>query len=104
MSHFAYLGQSGTKVPDFVLLFLGPINHYQSRSLSKYVTRSVKTLHNCIFFKLWIIIIYLAALAKFQTHISISFGITALETSNNRKINLYSKNKESKYRHLQKQL
>ena len=36
------------------------------------------------------------ALAKFQPHMATTFGVTALQSSNNRKIDLYSKYWENK--------
>jgi len=35
------------------------------------------------------------ALAKFQPHMPITYGVTALQSSNNEKINLYSKYREN---------
>ena len=42
------------------------------------------------------------ALAKFQPHMATTFGVTALQSSNNRKINLYSKYWENKLHALTK--
>ena len=41
-------------------------------------------------------------LAKFQLHMLITFGVTALQSSNNRKINMYSKYRENKLQALTK--
>ena len=41
-------------------------------------------------------------LTKFQPHMPINFGITALQSSNNRKIDLYSKHRENKLQVLTK--
>ena len=41
-------------------------------------------------------------LAKFQLHLLITLGVTALQSSNNRKIDLYSKYRENKLQALTK--
>ena len=41
-------------------------------------------------------------LAKFQLHMPITLGVTALQSSNNRKIDLYSKYRENKLQALTK--
>ena len=66
-----------------------------------YVTGSVKIRHNRAFSISCILNIYnllsqVYPLAKFQPHTPITLGVTALQSSNNRKINLYSKYRENK--------
>ena len=51
--------------------------------------------------KSWLLNIYnllsqVYLLAKFQLHMPIALGVTALQSSNNRKIDMYSKYKENK--------
>ena len=60
------------------------------------VTGSAKTGHNRIFSNSCLLNIYnlpsqVYPLAKFQFHLPITLGVTALQSSNNRKIDLYSK-------------
>ena len=60
-----------------------------------YVTRSAKKWHDGAFFSLLLNIYNLHsqmyALGKFQPHMQITFGVAALNCSNNRSINLYNK-------------
>ena len=64
---------------------------------------SVKTRHNRAssinFYYIWIIYI---PLAKFRLHTLKSFEVTALQSSSNRKIDLYSKHRENKLQALTK--
>ena len=64
------------------------------------MTGSAKTGHNRIFVEFCLLNIYnllsqVYPLAKFQLHLPITLGVTALQSSNNRKINLYSKYREN---------
>jgi len=56
----------------------------------------VKTGHNDIFFK------FLYLLAKFQLHIPITYGVTSLQSSNSRTIDLYSRSRGNKLQVLTK--
>ena len=72
-----------------------------------YVTGSAKTGHNRIFFEFLFIKHYnllnrVYPLAIFQLHMPITFGVTALQSSNNRKIDMYSKYRENKLQALTK--
>ena len=78
-----------------------------SKSFLSYVTGSAKTRHNSAFFEFLLLNIYnlhsqVCLLAKFQPHMPITFGVTALQSSNNRKIDLYSKYRENKLQALTK--
>ena len=71
------------------------------------VTRSAKTGHNRIFSNSCLLNIYNLPSqayppAKFQLHLLITLGVTALQSSNNRKIDLYSKYRENKLQALTK--
>jgi len=73
-----------------------------------YVTRSVKTGHNYLFSNSCLSNIYnlhswMYLLVKFQLHIPMPWGVTALQSSNN-KINLYSEYRGINYRCLWKWL
>ena len=71
-----------------------------------YVTGSVKTQYNHAFLKFLLNIYNLRSqvylLAKFQPHMPITSGVTVLQSSNNKKIDLYSKYKENKLQALTK--
>ena len=72
-----------------------------------FVTGSVKTGHNSIFLNSCLLNIYnllsqVYPLAKFQLHMAITVGVTALQSSNNRKINCTAR--KINYRRLQKWL
>ena len=65
------------------------------------MTGSAKTGHNRIFSEFLLLNIYnlcsqVYPLAKFQVHMPNTLGVTALQSSNNRKIDLYSKYRENK--------
>ena len=72
-----------------------------------YVTGSAKTRHNGAFSNSLLLNIYyllsqVYALAKFQPCMPTTFGVTALQSRNNRKIDLYSKYWENKLQALTK--
>ena len=77
---------------------------YNNMHFYKIVTGSEKTQHNRAFFKFLFINLFsqVYPLAKFQPHMSITLGVTALQSSNNRNIDLYSKYREINCRCLQK--
>ena len=71
------------------------------------VTRSAKTGHNHTFSNSCLLNTYnllsqVYPLAKFQPHIQITLGVTVLQSSNNRKIDLYRKYRENKLQVLTK--
>ena len=64
----------------------------------RYVTGSAKTRHNSASFKFHFKNLHtqIYVLVKFQLHILKAFKVTALQSSSNRKIDLYSKHRENK--------
>ena len=75
-----------------------------SQILLVYVTGSTKTRHKSTFFKFHFINLHVQMylLAKFQLSILKAFDVTAVQSSNNRKIDLYSKYWENKLQALTK--
>ena len=51
---------------------------------------------NCCLLNVYALLSQVCPLAKFQLHMPMTFGVTALQSSNNRKIDLYSKYRENK--------
>ena len=96
----------------FVCLEYLTLGHMSS-SCPKYsiymtnVTGSAKTGHNRIVSNSCLLNIYnlciqVYPLANFQLHMPITLGVTALQSHNNRKIDLYSKHRENKLQVLTK--
>ena len=80
--------------------------HIQNENKT-YVTGSAKTRHNSAFSNYILLHFYnvqtqMYVLAKFQLRILKSFEVSALQSSSNRKINLYSKYRENKLQVLPK--
>ena len=73
-------------------------------SNTRYVTGPAKTRHDNAFFKLHFYNLHtqMYILAKFQLHILKAFEVIALQSSNKRKIDLYSKHRENKLQGLPK--
>ena len=69
------------------------------------MTESVKTRHNQGFFQIpnnYTLLSQMYALAKFQPYMPITFQVMALQSSNSKMIDLYSKNWENKLHTLTK--
>ena len=68
------------------------------------MTGSAKTRHNSAFFKLHFYNLHtqICVLTKFQLRTLKAFKVTALQSSSNRKIDLYSKHRENKLQALTK--
>ena len=70
--------------------------------MNGYVTGSAKKpdlmvhFSNSLLLNIFNLLSQVYCLAKFQPHIPLTFGVTALQSSNNRKIDLYSKYCENK--------
>ena len=69
-----------------------------------YVTGSAKTGHfsNSCLLNIYNLLSQVYPLAKFQLHMLLTLGVTALQSSNNRKIDLYSRYRENKLQALTK--
>ena len=91
-----------------IFKFKVQVNHILS-SVQTYVTGSAKSRHNSIFFKFHFIIFFtiyipkcVHILVKFELQILRTFEVTDLQSSSNRKIDLYNKYRENNLQTLTK--